>query len=856
MRFIVLLSVIFSVLGSSAMAGNPHGAYYSPSNDSIFWFIHITDIHMGMTGSQDSDNLTWIVNEAREVINPAFIIASGDLTDSTDGNWLGLPNGPYQEEWTEYRSILDQANINASIYYDIPGNHDAYNDQYFAYYLANSVQGQITGQTQHSWRREYPFGTYHFLGVNTADNTGDPFSIFWPWGDYAGLDDSELSFIDSKLADNSDADLTIVFGHHPVTDTGSSDDTWIYYGAPEFISCLDGYGASLYGYGHTHRFSEELFTGDGYTGYMLGDGVFYFNIASLGKSTENQFSVIAVDCNGLSARTQAVNTWPLVLVTAPLDRYVGGVPNPYAYTVPASSANPIRALVFDAAAVTQVLYRIDGAGDWHAMSPVTGNPRLWEALWDASPLAEGTHTIEVQAVGSATRSDTVSVYVVSANTPPVAYEQAVSTNEDVPVNITLTAMDPDGDGLSYGIVVPPGHGTLTGALPVVTYTPTADYSGTDHFTFRAFDGSAYSNEATISITIAPVNDAPVASEDAFTTDYETLLTIPAPGVLGNDRDADSDELSADLATLPAHGSVTLNPDGSFTYTPVSGFSGTDGFSYRAFDGTAYSPQTAVSITVKPVNTADTVTVLAASYNANSKRLNVEALSSAQPAAVLTVAGYGDMQFNVSEDKYLYNQKVSVPPGDVITVTSSLGGSDTYSFSGGGTNQPPVAYDQAVVVPFNTPKLITLAASDPDNDPLTYRVVTQPTNGSLTGSGPDVTYTPSPGYSGDDSFTFVANDGSLDSNTAAVSITVEGGSGGGIILSVNVRKERGAKYADLTWSGATSADVNVYRDEVLIAKTANDGAYTDPLGKSGGSASYQVCEASVAGACSNTVAVSW
>ena len=78
-----------------------------------------------------------------------------------DGNWLGLPNGPYQAEWDEYNSILAGSGVDAGNYYDLPGNHDEYNDGTLAYYRANSVQGRATGSTQVSWSRDYPFGSYH-----------------------------------------------------------------------------------------------------------------------------------------------------------------------------------------------------------------------------------------------------------------------------------------------------------------------------------------------------------------------------------------------------------------------------------------------------------------------------------------------------------------------------------------------------------------------------------------------------------------------------------------------------------------------------------------------------------------------
>jgi Calcineurin-like phosphoesterase len=408
-----LLSLLVSPLSfdNVVFASDPYSAYYSSENGNLFWFIHTSDTHIGASGTQDSQNLQWIVTQGKNIINPNFIVVTGDLTDSTNGNFLGWPNGPYQAEWDQYSNILSN-NVDASFYYDIPGNHDAYNDKDFAYYRANSIQGRATGHAQVSWTRDFPFGKYHFLGINTADNTGEPFSLFSPYGDYAGLDTAELTFISQELQLHSNASLTLIFGHHPLASTGNSTDTYVYYGANEFIDLMDTHHSSLYGYGHLHSFSEDFFTQN------MTEGAFYFNVASLGKSSENQFSVTAIDCDGISTVTQTINTWPIVLITAPLDRYLGNRVNPYSYTVPNSSSNPIRTLVFDPYPVSGVRYRVDGGTTWQQMANVSTNQRLWEAAWDASTLAEGDHTIEVQAVtASGITSNIITVYVEGQQVP-------------------------------------------------------------------------------------------------------------------------------------------------------------------------------------------------------------------------------------------------------------------------------------------------------------------------------------------------------------------------------------------------------------------------------------------------------
>jgi hypothetical protein len=488
----LVLSVLILCFSGSGNAGNPLGAYYGTEDTNLFWFIQTSDTHIGARGSADGDHLSWLVNQAHHIIEPSFIIVSGDLTDSTNGNWLGYPIGPYQAEWDEYKSIVDNSEVSPNDYYDIPGNHDAYNDRLFAYYRANSVQGRVTNNTQISFVKSFPFGTYHFLGINTADNSGDGFSLSWPYGDYAGLDSSELSFISQQMNDpiNSKSNLTLVFGHHPLFDTGDAQDTYVYYGLPEFLSLMDQHSASLYGYGHTHNSSEAFFVPD----RAVSRGFYYFNVASLGKSNENQYTIMAIDCNGLSSKIRTIGTWPAVLITAPVDVNLGGN-NPYAYSVPAAASNPIRALVFDPGIVSSVQYRIDGGTQWVNMNRVQENLHLWKALWDTSSLNQGKHTIEVKASStSGISNDIITVNVEgSAQTPQAGaailqmgkYVTTGSKKNKVTTLVEDTSFI-QGDAIVFQLAITDTNGSAIAGATVqldiagpasVTLTSTSDSAG-------------------------------------------------------------------------------------------------------------------------------------------------------------------------------------------------------------------------------------------------------------------------------------------------------------------------------------------------------------------------------------------
>src|SRR5207302_1838872 len=119
--------------------------------------------------------------------------------------------------------------------------------------------------------------------------------------------------------------------------------------------------------------------------------------------------------------------------------------------------------------------------------------------------------------------------------------------------------------------------------------------------FKPNDGTIDSYIPTVTITVTPVNDPPVAANDSYATAEDTPLTVAAPGVLANDSDVDGDALTAAVVTAPAHGTVTLAANGSFTYTPAANYNGADSFTYKANDGALNSNIATVTIAVAAVN---------------------------------------------------------------------------------------------------------------------------------------------------------------------------------------------------------------------------------------------------------------
>src|SRR5262249_52030329 len=145
----------------------------------------------------------------------------------------------------------------------------------------------------------------------------------------------------------------------------------------------------------------------------------------------------------------------------------------------------------------------------------------------------------------------------------------------------------------------PQHGLLTlAANGGFTYTPTADYAGPDSFRYKANDGAADSNEATVTLTINQVNDPPGTLDDSYISGFNHPPDVPAAfrpspslgrfvsGVLANDHDVevgDTAPMHAQIVSNPAHGQLVMAADGGFSYTPQADFLGADSFTYRAVD---------------------------------------------------------------------------------------------------------------------------------------------------------------------------------------------------------------------------------------------------------------------------------
>jgi VCBS repeat-containing protein len=339
--------------------------------------------------------------------------------------------------------------------------------------------------------------------------------------------------------------------------------------------------------------------------------------------------------------------------------------------------------------------------DWS----VVGGPRVDAVYVKAGSQGGNLYHYEPSSLGDTglsspgTQSISHISFCYSGNSAPVAVNDAYSTAEDTVLLVAAPGVlgndsDVDGDALTAVLVAGPSNGVLTlNADGSFSYTPAANFNGSDSFTYKANDGAADSNVATVSITVTAVNDAPVAVNDAYSTAEDTVLLVAAPGVLGNDSDVDGDALTAVLVAGPSNGVLTLNADGSFSYTPAANFNGSDSFTYKANDGAADSNVATVSITVTAVNDApvavndaystaeDTVLLVAApGVLGNDSDVDGDALTAVLVAGpsngVLTLNADGSFSYTPAanfngSDSFTYKANDGAADSNVATVSITV-----------------------------------------------------------------------------------------------------------------------------------------------------------------------------------------
>jgi hypothetical protein len=324
----------------------------------------------------------------------------------------------------------------------------------------------------------------------------------------------------------------------------------------------------------------------------------------------------------------------------------------------------------------------------------------------------------------------------------------VTVNNNGTVNITLTGSDADiGDNLASAATAltfsagNPAHGSVSLTGAVATYTPTPNYSGPDSFSFKVNDGTVDSLLATVTITV----NAALGNDFTLWLAESGLVANP-----GTDSDQDSINNAVeyviggrpasgnDSSRLPTVSMVVANPRGNLSSSEYLLFT------YRRTDRAKNNPST----TIKVEWDTDLVGQWTKADETHGEAIVIE--DDAAAAGIDFVKVY--IPRSLAANGRLF-ARLSV----FIEVAPA--------------NSPPVAQNQFLTVNEDGSQPVALTGTGLSGTSLTFTVTKAPLHGTLSGVPPLVTYTPTPNYNGFDSFSFKANDGSVDSPPATVSITV-------------------------------------------------------------------------------------
>ena len=399
----------------------------------------------------------------------------------------------------------------------------------------------------------------------------------------------------------------------------------------------------------------------------------------------------------------------------------------------------------------------------------------------------------------------ISLTIVSAGEPPVVSDFEVGASEDSQLSITLNATDPDSPSASFVIVSEPDHGTLgeldeiSSFSSKVVYTPDPNYNGQDSFTFKAYDGASYSEIGEATIAIAGASDSPVATAKSVTVkeDSKKKITLEA-------SDADGDPLSYSIVSDPDHGNLTgIAP--ALYYEPDEGYTGHDSFRFMASDSSSNSNIATVTIAVGVEEEEEDEDYYYYEEEDYYEEENGYDPANTRPVAYSqSVSGTEDTPITITltaddvNGDFLTFGIVDYPSfGEIsdlddgtgqltYTPAAEYGGTDSFTFTAMDdhreskketvsisiepVNDPPSPISMNLTAAEGTVS-ITLGAFDVEGDALQYALYSEPSNGVLSGTAPELVYSADPGFNGYDKFLFTVSDSRPDGRIGVVSIQV-------------------------------------------------------------------------------------
>ncbi|MBV2134264.1 tandem-95 repeat protein, partial [Pseudomonas sp. MAP12] len=444
----------------------------------------------------------------------------------------------------------------------------------------------------------------------------------------------------------------------------------------------------------------------------------------------------------------------------------------------------------------------------------------------------GTDSVDYTVTdGSLSDVGTLTITVTPVNDTPDAVNDSVTVAEDSGTTVINVlgndSTGPDsGETLTVtGVTQPAVGGSVSLVGGVVSFTPDANWNGTTSFTYTVSDGNGGSDTATVDVTVTPVNDAPVAVDDAASTAEDSVLTGSVE-LDANDTDLDGDSLSVVAGTFATAqgGSITIAADGSYSYTPAANFHGTDSVDYTVTDGSLSDVGT-LTITVTAVNDApvavddaastaeDSVLTGSVELDANDTDLDGDSLSVV--AGTFATAQGGSITI-AADGSYSYTPAANFHGTDSVdyTVTDgSLSDVGTLTITVTAVNDAPVAVDDAASTAEDSVLTgsVELDANDTDLDGDSLSVVAgtfaTAQGGSITiAADGSYSYTPAANFHGTDSVDYTVTDGSLtDIGTLTITVTAVNDAPDAVNDSVTVAEDSGTTVINVLGNDSISPD---------------------------------------------------
>jgi VCBS repeat-containing protein len=382
---------------------------------------------------------------------------------------------------------------------------------------------------------------------------------------------------------------------------------------------------------------------------------------------------------------------------------------------------------------------------------------------DADYNGSDSYTYTVTSPTGVTETATV---IVTINPIVDIADDTQTTDEDSAVTTDVVANDNfEGSPLVTG-VTQGAHGTVViNNDGTVTYTPDADYNGSDSYTYTVTSPAGVTETATVNVTINPVADI---ADDTQTTDEDTAVTTD---VLANDNFEGSPVVSA--VTQGAHGTVVNNNDGTVTYTPDADYNGSDSYTYTVTSPVGITETATVNVTINPVadiaddtQTTDEDTAVTTDVLANDNFEGSPVVSAVTQGAHGTVVNNNDGTVTYTPDAD-YNGSDSY----TYTVTSPVGITETATVN---VTINPVAdiADDTQTTDEDTAVTTDVLANDNFEGSPVVSAVTQGAHGTVVNNNDGtVTYTPAADYNGSDSYTYTVTSAAGVTETATVTVTI-------------------------------------------------------------------------------------